>query len=77
MADTGIGIAEEDLFHIFEPFYRADMSRVRRIKKSGTGLGLTIVNELVRVHHGKIQVQSTPGKGTAVSISLPISAAVA
>ncbi len=71
VADTGIGIAEEDLFHIFEPFYRADMSRVRRIKKSGTGLGLTIVNELVRVHRGKIQVQSTRGKGTTVSIALP------
>lgn len=72
VVDTGIGIAEEDMFHIFEPFYRADMSRVRRIKKSGTGLGLTIVNELVRVHHGKIQVQSTKGKGTTVSIALPI-----
>ncbi len=74
VSDTGIGIAEEDLFHVFEPFYRADMSRVRRIKKSGSGLGLTIVSELVRVHRGKIQVQSTLGKGTSVSIELPTSA---
>lgn len=71
VSDTGIGIGEEDLFHIFEPFYRADMSRVRRIRKSGSGLGLTIVNELVRMHHGKIQVQSTERKGTIVSILLP------
>ncbi len=73
VSDTGIGISQEDLFHIFEPFFRADMSRVRRVKKSGSGLGLAIVNELVRVHHGKIQVQSTPGKGTVVSITLPLS----
>lgn len=72
IADNGIGISEEDLNHIFEPFYRADMSRVRRIKKSGSGLGLTIVNELVRAHHGKIQIQSTKGKGTTLSISLPL-----
>lgn len=71
VADTGIGISEEDLLHIFEPFYRADTSRVRRIKKSGSGLGLTMVNELVRAHRGKIQVQSTQGKGTTIFISLP------
>jgi signal transduction histidine kinase len=71
VTDNGIGIAQEDLFHIFEPFYRADMSRNRKIKKSGTGLGLTIVNELVRVHRGKIQVQSALRKGTCVSVFLP------
>jgi signal transduction histidine kinase len=71
VADNGIGISQEDLFHIFEPFYRADMSRVRRIKKSGSGLGLTIVNEIVRVHHGKIQIQSALRKGTTVLVYLP------
>jgi signal transduction histidine kinase len=71
VSDTGIGISQEDLFHIFEPFYRADTSRVRNIKKSGSGLGLTIVNELVRVHHGKIHIQSARRKGTTVSVFLP------
>jgi len=72
VTDNGIGISQEDLFHIFEPFYRADMSRVRRIKKSGSGLGLTIVNEIVRVHHGKIQIQSKLRKGTSVQVYLPV-----
>ena len=71
ISDSGIGISQEDLFHIFEPFYRADMSRARRINKSGSGLGLTIVNELMRVHHGKIQVQSTKNKGTSISLFFP------
>jgi signal transduction histidine kinase len=71
VADSGIGISQEDLFHIFEPFYRADTSRVRRVKKSGTGLGLTIVNDIVRAHHGKIQIQSAVKKGTTVSVYLP------
>ncbi|MDE1925309.1 MAG: HAMP domain-containing histidine kinase [Patescibacteria group bacterium] len=69
--DSGIGISQEDLSHIFEPFYRADISRVRKVKKSGSGLGLTIVNEIVRVHHGKIQIQSIRRKGTTVSVYLP------
>ena len=71
VVDTGIGISQEDLFHIFEPFYRADTSRVRNISKSGSGLGLTIVNEIVRVHHGKINIQSAPRRGTTVSVILP------
>jgi signal transduction histidine kinase len=71
VSDSGIGISQEDLFHIFEPFYRADMSRVRKVKKSGSGLGLTIVNEIVRVHHGKIQIQSARRKGTTVAVYLP------
>ena len=72
VSDTGIGISQEDLFHVFEPFYRADTSRARKIKKSGTGLGLTIVNELVRVHHGKIRIQSALRKGTNVHVYLPV-----
>ncbi|MBC7836978.1 HAMP domain-containing histidine kinase [Acetobacteraceae bacterium] len=71
VADNGIGISQEDLFHIFEPFYRADTSRVRKIKKTGSGLGLTIVNEIVRVHHGRINIQSALHKGTTVSVTLP------
>lgn len=71
VTDTGIGISQEDLFHIFEPFYRADTSRVRNIHKTGSGLGLTIVNEIVRIHHGRINIQSTPRKGTTVLVALP------
>ncbi len=71
VVDNGIGISQEDLFHIFEPFYRADTSRVRNVSKSGSGLGLTIVNEIIRVHHGKINIQSAPRKGTTVSVFLP------
>jgi len=69
--DTGIGISQEDLFHIFEPFYRADTSRNRKIKKSGSGLGLTIVNEMVRTHHGRIHIESQMKKGTTVSVYFP------
>ena len=71
ITDNGIGIAQDDLNHIFEPFYRADTSRVRRIRKSGSGLGLTIVNEIVRAHKGKIEIQSVLRKGTSISIYLP------
>lgn len=71
VADTGIGISQDDLFHIFEPFYRVDTSRVRKIKKSGSGLGLTIVNEMVRAHHGRIHIESHKRKGTTVSVYLP------
>ncbi len=67
--DTGVGISREDLFHVFEPFYRADRSRVRR--HGGSGLGLAVVNELVKIHHGKITLQSLPQKGTTVIVSLP------
>jgi len=71
VADTGIGISQEDLFHVFEPFYRADTSRVRNIQHQGSGLGLTIVNEMVRAHHGKIHVESAKRQGTVVSVYLP------
>ncbi len=71
VADNGIGIAQKDLFHIFEPFYRADTSRTRRVRREGSGLGLAIVNEIVRAHRGKIHIQSALGRGTTVSITLP------
>ncbi|KND51761.1 MAG: two-component system, OmpR family, phosphate regulon sensor histidine kinase PhoR [Parcubacteria bacterium C7867-001] len=67
--DKGIGIAEKDLAHIFEPFYRADQSRAR--KSGGSGLGLAIVSELVKLHHGHIVIKSAKNDGTTVSISLP------
>ncbi len=67
--DTGIGIARKDLDRIFEPFYRAEQSRNRA--KGGTGLGLTIVSELVKLHGGKISIRSTLGSGTTVAIIFP------
>lgn len=68
--DTGMGISREDLFHVFEPFYRADRSRSRA--HGGSGLGLTIVSELVKLHRGKITMQSTEKQGTTVVVSLPV-----
>lgn len=64
--DSGIGIARSDLFRIFEPYYRSDPSRHRTA--GGSGLGLTIVSELVKLHRGKITVRSGEGRGTTVSI---------
>ena len=67
--DSGIGIARKDLFRIFEPFYRSDPSRKRHA--GGSGLGLTIVSELVKLHNGKITVRSAEGQGTAVTLLFP------
>jgi signal transduction histidine kinase len=64
--DSGIGIAQKDLFRIFEPFYRAETSRSRLTGSSG--LGLAIVSELVKLHNGKISVKSTPRRGTIVTV---------
>ncbi|KND47497.1 MAG: two-component system, OmpR family, phosphate regulon sensor histidine kinase PhoR [Parcubacteria bacterium C7867-004] len=71
VADTGIGIGQKDLFHIFEPFYRGDTSRARGIGTGTSGLGLAIVNEIVRLHKGSINIRSTPGIGTEIRITLP------
>ena len=67
VADTGIGIAEEDLPHIFERFYRADKIR----NKSGTGLGLAIAQVIIKLHNGSIHVKSVVGKGTTFVVELP------
>ncbi len=66
--DEGVGIAEDDLPRVVEPFYRGDPSRTRRA--SGSGLGLTIVNELLKLHEGKMRIRSTPGRGTKVLVTL-------
>lgn len=68
--DTGTGIAEEDLAHIFDRFYRADRSRSRAT--GGAGLGLAIVKQLVEAHGGRIEVESAVGKGTQFTFSLPV-----
>lgn len=67
--DSGIGIPRKDLFRIFEPYYRAEQSRNRA--KGGSGLGLAIVSELIKLHNGKITVQSIEKRGTTVMVLLP------
>ncbi len=67
--DKGIGIAEEDLKYIFEPFYRADPSRSR--KTGGYGLGLAICKKIIDAHGGKITIESKLNEGTQVSVKLP------
>lgn len=71
VTDTGIGIAQKDLYHIFEPFYRADTSRARGIGTGSSGLGLAIVNEIVRLHHGTISIRSALNQGTTIKVTLP------
>jgi two-component system OmpR family sensor kinase len=67
--DTGIGIAQEHIGHIFERFYRADSARTR--SAGGTGLGLAIVKWIVTMHQGTIAVTSQVGKGTTFGVVLP------
>lgn len=69
VTDTGAGIASEDLPHVFERFYRGDKARSRTT--SGTGLGLSIAEWIVKLHEGKIRIQSVLGGGTTVEISFP------
>jgi two-component system OmpR family sensor kinase len=72
VVDNGVGIAEEDLPHLFERFYRADHSRHRDAGTArGTGLGLSIAQWISDEHHGRIEVQSQPGKGTTFTLRLP------
>ena len=68
VADTGIGIPQKDIDRIFERFYKTDRSR----SKSGTGLGLSIARHLVEAHHGKLWVESSVGKGSTFSFSIPL-----
>jgi two-component system sensor histidine kinase BaeS len=70
VTDTGIGIPSEDLPYIFERFYRVDKSRARAT--GGSGLGLTIASRLVEAHGGKMRAESTPGKGSRFSFTLPV-----
>jgi DNA-binding response OmpR family regulator len=68
--DTGIGIAEKDIPHIFDRFYQADSSNTRSV--DGSGIGLAYAHELVKLMGGDISVKSILGKGSTFRISLPI-----
>lgn len=68
ISDTGIGISEVDLPKIWDRFYRVDKSRARQT--GGTGLGLNLVKEIIKLHEGEIDIKSTKGKGTTVYITL-------
>ncbi len=69
ITDNGTGIPEEDLPHIFERFYRVE--KARNSDKGGTGLGLAIAKEIAIEHGGDIQIKSTLGVGTSVTLFLP------
>jgi two-component system, OmpR family, sensor kinase len=72
ISDNGPGIPAEDLPHIFERFYRGEKSRTRSRDGKGFGLGLSIAYWIVMNHHGKIDVDSTMGKGTTFCVWLPL-----
>ncbi len=67
ISDSGIGISEEDIKRIFEPFYSK-----KKMGRSGTGLGMAVVWGTMQDHHGHVDIQSTVGKGTTVKLYFPI-----
>ena len=70
VGDTGVGIPEGDLPHIFDRFYQADKSR----NSSGFGLGLSISRSIFEAHGGAVTVKSREGEGTVFRITLPLGA---
>jgi signal transduction histidine kinase len=72
ITDTGKGIPQKDLPHIFERFYRVEKSRTRQSEPTGAGLGLAITKKIIDAHQSTITVKSEPGKGTEFEFALPI-----
>ena len=70
--DEGVGVAGEDLPHVFDRFYRADASRARQT--GGSGLGLSIAERIARCHNGHLEVTSAPGIGAKFTLVLPLAA---
>jgi signal transduction histidine kinase len=69
VADTGIGMTEEEAMKAMEPFHQIDSSLARRYQ--GTGLGLPLTKSLVTLHEGAMDIKSMPGEGTTVTVWLP------
>jgi two-component system, OmpR family, phosphate regulon sensor histidine kinase PhoR len=70
VSDTGIGIAEQDLQHIFDEFYRSNSDKIKNI--AGTGLGLSIAKRIAELHNGEINASSKLGEGSVFEVILPI-----
>ena len=68
VSDSGCGIPQEDIDRITEPFYMVDRSRSKKL--GGVGLGLALVNEIVKAHNGRLLIESEVGKGTTVRVLL-------
>jgi len=68
--DTGVGIASEELPKVFDKFFRSDDPRVQ--EQTGTGLGLALAQEVVRLHGGRINVESEINKGSTFNVVLPM-----
>lgn len=71
ISDEGIGIAKENMRHIFEPFFTVHEKQLSE-EQMGLGLGLSIASEAVKLHGGRIAIQSKPNEGTTIAITLPI-----
>ena len=70
IVDTGIGISEDDMTHIFDRFYRSSDEMVK--KSRGDGLGLSIAKQIIELHEGEIRVKSNKGEGSLFTIALPV-----
>jgi len=68
VSDNGIGIAVEDQQRVFDRFFRSDQSR----SQSGAGLGLSLAQAIAQAHGGTISLESTPGKGSVFTVTLPL-----
>ena len=75
VTDRGIGIAPEDQKRVFEKFVRLETGLVHDVK--GAGLGLSLVDQIIRAHGGRVEVQSEPGAGSTFTIVLPVAGGVA
>lgn len=69
LTDNGMGMPEEEIYKITEPFYMIDKSRAR--KEGGAGMGMALCQKIIRLHHAEWDIISSPGKGTRIEIQFP------